>query len=67
MIVTQQHNGRQTLDMSVIPKVPWSEVSKPINYEVEVHRYDGPKEPIMAKKDAENSVLPLRVLAKQVT
>ena len=66
MIVTQPCKNKKRQDRSSIPKVPWSEISKPVNYDVEVHRYNGPKQPTMTSKDAKRHILPLRVLAKQV-
>ena len=41
-------------------------MSKPIGYEVQIQRYNGPKQVNMAKSQAKNIVLPLKVLAKQI-
>ena len=65
MIVTQPSVTKSS-NHGKIPRILKNDMTKPIEYEVEIQRYHGPKQPEMPAKDAKTNVLSLRILAQQV-
>jgi hypothetical protein len=52
--------------MVQIRRVSKDEMSEPIDYDVNIHRFNGKKNPDMPKEAAMKTILPLKLLARQV-
>lgn len=50
-----------------IPRISKEQMSEPIDYDVTIQRYNGPKKPKMPESAAVSTVLPLKLLAQQAT
>ena len=70
MVMTQssssEQNDNKSVDNDVFPRISKTEMSQPIQYEVEVQAYQGPKKPPMPMQAATQLVPTLAVLAKSV-
>ena len=70
MVMTQssssEQNDKKCVDNDVFPRISKTEMSQPIQYEVEVQAYQGPKKPPMPMQAATQLVPTLAVLAKSV-
>ncbi len=67
LLLTQTDQSERPRDMAhQIKRIKKADMSKPIDYEVPVQRYNGPKKPEMPQNAKCKTVLPLRVLAQQV-
>lgn len=49
-----------------IPRIPKADMSKPNDFEIQVHRYQGPKRVPMPESCSRKNVLPLKVLCSSV-
>lgn len=63
MVITQNQSGTKPEVTTTIPRIKKADMKTPIEYELEVKRYNGPKKPNMPAQAALKSVLPLKVLA----
>ncbi len=67
LLLTQTDQSERPRYMAhQIKRIKKADMSKPIDYEVPVQRYNGPKKPEMSQNVKYKTVLPLRVLAQQV-
>jgi hypothetical protein len=66
MLLTQPDSNNETVvKEDTIRRIKKEEMVEPIEYEVEVQRYNGPKKPPMPQNTPKQSVQPLRILAQQ--
>ena len=56
----------ETVQEDTIRRVKKEDMVKPLDYDVEVQRYNGPKKPPMPQNTPERSVQSLRMLAQQI-
>jgi hypothetical protein len=66
VLLTQPETDDQPCQSQRIQRITKEEMSKPIEYNIEIQRYQGSKKPKMPKSDAVHEVFPLKLLAQQV-
>lgn len=68
MLLTQPDSNHEfeTVQRETIRRAKKEDMGEPLEYDVEVQRYNGPKKPPMPQNNAKRSVQPLRMLAQQI-
>ena len=67
VLFTQKEQNQVPRDtLPTIKRIKKSELSEPVEYDLQVHRFNGPKIPQLPQQAAMKSVLPLKVLAQKV-
>ena len=68
VLITQPETGTETdiLIPDTIKRIAKAEMSEPVEYDIDIQRYSGPKKPRMPANAAVKTVLPLKVLAQRV-
>lgn len=67
VLFTQKEQDQIPHDtLPTIKRIKKSEMSEPVEYELQVQRFNGPKNPELPQQAAMKSVLPLKVLAHKV-